>query len=110
MFVYPFLNRINGRKLTEISRASRLNLKGLFVTRYAKNALLRGDFLDPGMDKLTNPFVWTDKLIFTLLRIHEHSEIPRLRLLSATSAERDLRSRPIKEGASRYVYHHRSHD
>jgi PAS domain S-box-containing protein len=50
------LPHINGRKLAEIARASRPNLKVLFVTGYAENAILRGDFLDPGMDKLTKPF------------------------------------------------------
>ncbi len=47
---------INGRELAEIARASRPNLKVLFVTGYAENAILRGDFLDPGMDMLTKPF------------------------------------------------------
>ena len=50
------LPHINGRKLAEIARASRPNLKVLFVTGYAENAILRGDFLDPGMDMLTKPF------------------------------------------------------
>jgi DNA-binding response OmpR family regulator len=50
------LLHINGRKLAEIARASRPNLKILFVTGYAENAILRGDFLDPGMDMLTKPF------------------------------------------------------
>jgi PAS domain S-box-containing protein len=47
---------INGRELAEIARASRPDLKVLFVTGYAENAILRGDFLDPGMDMLTKPF------------------------------------------------------
>ena len=50
------LPHINGRKLAEIARASRPNLKVLFVTGYADNAILRGDFLDPAMDMLTKPF------------------------------------------------------
>jgi CheY-like chemotaxis protein len=50
------LPHINGRKLAEIARASRPNLKVLFVTGYAENAILRGNFLDPGMDILTKPF------------------------------------------------------
>ena len=50
------LPHINGRKLAEIARASRPNLKVLFVTGYAENATFRGDFLDAGMDMLTKPF------------------------------------------------------
>jgi len=38
------------------ARASRPDLKVLFVTGYAENASFRGDFLDPGMDMLTKPF------------------------------------------------------
>ena len=50
------LPHINGRKLAEIARALRPDLKVLFVTGYAENAAYRGDFLDPGMDMLTEPF------------------------------------------------------
>jgi DNA-binding response OmpR family regulator len=50
------LPHINGRKLAEIAWASRPNLKVLFVTGYTENAILRGDFLDPGMDMLTKSF------------------------------------------------------
>ena len=50
------LPHINGRKLAEIARAARPDLKVLFVTGYAENAAVRGDFLDAGMDMLTKPF------------------------------------------------------
>jgi PAS domain S-box-containing protein len=50
------LPHINGRKLAEIARAARPGLKVLFVTGYAENATVRGDFLDEGMDMLTKPF------------------------------------------------------
>jgi CheY-like chemotaxis protein len=50
------LPHINGRKLAEIARATRPNLKVLFVTGYAESATIRGEFLDPGMDMLTKPF------------------------------------------------------
>jgi PAS domain S-box-containing protein len=54
------LPHINGRKLAEIARASRPDLKVLFVTGYAENATFRGDFLDPRMDMLTKPFALDD--------------------------------------------------
>jgi PAS domain S-box-containing protein len=50
------LPHVNGRKLAEMARALRPNLKVLFVSGYAENATFRGDFLDPGMDMLTKPF------------------------------------------------------
>jgi PAS domain S-box-containing protein len=50
------LPHINGRKLAEIARGLRPHLNVLFVTGYAENATVRGDFLEPGMDMLTKPF------------------------------------------------------
>ena len=50
------LPHVNGRKLAEMARALRPNLKVLFVSGYAENARVRGDFLDQGMDMLTKPF------------------------------------------------------
>ena len=50
------LPHVNGRKLAEIARASRPALKILFVSGYAENALVRGEFIDEGMDMLTKPF------------------------------------------------------
>jgi signal transduction histidine kinase/CheY-like chemotaxis protein len=47
---------MNGRQLAEIARLSRPDLKVLFVTGYAANAAVRGEFLAPGMDMLTKPF------------------------------------------------------
>ena len=41
------LPHINGRKLAEIARAARPDLKVLFVSGYAENATFRGDFLGP---------------------------------------------------------------
>ncbi len=54
------LPHINGRKLAEIARVSRPDLKVLFVTGYAENATFRAGFLDPGMDMLTKPFALDD--------------------------------------------------
>jgi PAS domain S-box-containing protein len=49
------LPHVNGRKLAEIARSSRPTLKVLFVSGYAEDAIVRGDF-DAGMDMLTKPF------------------------------------------------------
>ena len=50
------LPHVNGQKLAEIARVARPALKVLFVSGYAENAILREDFLGPGMDMLTKPF------------------------------------------------------
>jgi PAS domain S-box-containing protein len=50
------LPHINGRKLAEVARVARPDLRVLFVSGYAENATLLGDFLDHGMDMLTKPF------------------------------------------------------
>jgi len=50
------LPHVNGKKLAEIARFGRPALKVLFVSGYAENAVLREDFLSPGMDMLTKPF------------------------------------------------------
>jgi PAS domain S-box-containing protein len=50
------LPQVNGRKLAETARGLRVNLKVLFVSGYAENATVRGEFLDAGMDMLTKPF------------------------------------------------------
>lgn len=47
---------MNGRQLAEIARQHRPELYVLFMTGYARNAQVRGDFLGSGMDMLTKPF------------------------------------------------------
>jgi PAS domain S-box-containing protein len=47
---------LNGRQLAEIARASRPELRILFVTGYAANAFIRANFLDTGMDMISKPF------------------------------------------------------
>ncbi len=47
---------LNGRQLAEIARKHRPQLKVLFITGYAPNAELRGEFLDAGMQMLAKPF------------------------------------------------------
>nr|WP_272887414.1 PAS domain S-box protein [Stutzerimonas stutzeri] len=47
---------INGRQLAEIARQHRPDLRVLFISGYAPNAEVRGEFLAPGMDLLAKPF------------------------------------------------------
>ena len=47
---------INGRQVADAARIARPELKVLFITGYAENAVLSHGHLDPGMHVLTKPF------------------------------------------------------
>ncbi|GLH75134.1 hybrid sensor histidine kinase/response regulator [Bradyrhizobium sp. SSBR45G] len=47
---------MNGRQLADAARATRPDLKVLFITGYAENAILGSGQLAPGMQVLTKPF------------------------------------------------------
>jgi CheY-like chemotaxis protein len=48
---------LNGRQVADGARSLRPNLKVLFVTGYAENAVIGSGHLDPGMEVITKPFV-----------------------------------------------------
>jgi PAS domain S-box-containing protein len=47
---------MNGRQVAYAARLTRPDLKVLFITGYAVNAVVEGDTLDPGMAVMTKPF------------------------------------------------------
>ena len=47
---------MNGRQVADAARKSRPDLKVLFITGYAENALIGNGHLEPGMQVLTKPF------------------------------------------------------
>ena len=47
---------INGRQVADAARSLRPELKVLFITGYAENAVLNHGHLDPGMHVMTKPF------------------------------------------------------
>ncbi|MCL6308952.1 PAS domain-containing protein [Pseudomonas syringae] len=47
---------LNGRQMADAARVIRPDLKVLFITGYAGNALLEDNQLDPGMSVMTKPF------------------------------------------------------
>ena len=47
---------LNGRQMADAARAVRPDLKVLFITGYAENALLTNGQLETGMAVLTKPF------------------------------------------------------
>ncbi|WP_296257296.1 MULTISPECIES: PAS domain-containing hybrid sensor histidine kinase/response regulator [unclassified Pseudomonas] len=51
---------LNGRQVADAGRTVRPDLKVLFITGYAHNALLWGEQLEPGMHLLTKPFSMDD--------------------------------------------------
>jgi PAS domain S-box-containing protein len=48
---------MNGRQMADAGRERRHDLKVLFITGYAENAVLGNGYLRPGMQVLTKPFV-----------------------------------------------------
>lgn len=50
---------MNGRELAEEARKRYANLKVLFTTGYARNAIVHEGRLDPGVELLTKPFTHT---------------------------------------------------
>jgi len=50
---------VNGRQLADAARMTRPDLKVLFITGYAENAIIGNGQLSPGMRVLTKPFVMT---------------------------------------------------
>ncbi|SFE91562.1 ATP-binding protein [Methylobacterium sp. yr596] len=51
---------MNGRQVADAARVSRPDLKVLFITGYAENAVLGNGHLEPGMQVLTKPFTMED--------------------------------------------------
>ena len=47
---------MNGRQVADAARGTRPDLKVLFITGYAENAVVGNGHLDPGMQVLTKPF------------------------------------------------------
>jgi PAS domain S-box-containing protein len=47
---------MNGRQMADAARVHRPNLKVLFITGYAENAVLGNGHLEPGMSVMTKPF------------------------------------------------------
>jgi CheY-like chemotaxis protein len=47
---------MNGRQMVDAARLARPQLKALFITGYAENALIGNGILGPGMHVLTKPF------------------------------------------------------
>ena len=47
---------MNGRQMADAARAARPDLKVLFITGYAENAVVGNGHLDPGMHVMTKPF------------------------------------------------------
>ena len=51
---------MNGRQVADAARVARPDLKVLFMTGYAENAVVGNGHLDHGMMVLTKPFLYTD--------------------------------------------------
>ncbi len=70
---------MNGRQVADAARVARPDLKVLFITGYAENAVLSHGHLDPGMHVLTKPFAM--EVIASRIKnlIEEHDDWGRTR-------------------------------
>jgi len=50
---------LNGRQIADAGRRTRPELKVLFITGYAENAVVGNGHLEAGMEVITKPFVMT---------------------------------------------------
>jgi CheY-like chemotaxis protein len=50
---------MNGRQLAEEARRRRPDLKVLYTTGYARNAIVHHGRLDPGVDLISKPFSYS---------------------------------------------------
>jgi PAS domain S-box-containing protein len=60
LFTDVGLPKMNGRQLAEEARRRRPNLKVLFTTGYARNAIVHQGRLDPGVDLLGKPYTFSE--------------------------------------------------
>jgi CheY-like chemotaxis protein len=51
---------VNGRQVADAARLSRPDLRVLFITGYAENAVLGNGYLDEGMEVITKPFAMSE--------------------------------------------------
>ena len=68
---------MNGRQIADAARTSRPDLKVLFITGYAENAVMRSGYLEPGMQIMIKPF--TMEALATRIKdaiVGEHSSGP----------------------------------
>ena len=50
---------MNGRQIADAARVARPDLKVLFITGYAENAVVGNGHLEAGMEVITKPFAMT---------------------------------------------------
>ena len=67
-------NGMNGRQVADAARVMRPDLKILFITGYAENAVVGGGQLEPGMELLTKPFSLSDLSRKVTDMLGEHKE------------------------------------
>ena len=91
---------MNGRQLAEEARKRRPDLKVLFTTGYARNAIVHDGRLDPGVELITKPFTQA-ALAEKLRESSTRKRVPgRILLVEDEPLSRCSRLNISKEGAS----------
>jgi PAS domain S-box-containing protein len=78
---------MSGRELADEARARHPELKVLFTTGYARNAIVHGGRLDPGVELLPKPFTF-DALAAKVRDVLEKSESERILLIDGDEQSR----------------------
>jgi len=77
LFTDVGLPGLNGRELVDTARRIRPDLKVLFTTGYARNAIVHQGRLDPGVHLLTKPFTRA-QLALRMREVLDMEDVPRM--------------------------------
>jgi PAS domain S-box-containing protein len=92
---------MNGRQLADEARKRRPDLKILFTTGYARNAIVHEGRLDPGVQLITKPFTYA--AVGAKLRdiLDAHSRLPSILLVEDEALVRILATEYLEEAGYR---------
>ncbi|WP_218191050.1 response regulator [Enhydrobacter aerosaccus] len=88
---------MNGRQLADHARSIRPDLKVLFTTGYARNAIVHEGRLDPGVSLLTKPFTFSDLARKLGDMLDEASAPPRVLLVEDDAMRQMAVAEQVKE-------------
>jgi PAS domain S-box-containing protein len=94
LFTDVVMPEMSGRDLADQARSHQPGLKILFTTGYARNAILHGGRLEPGVELLPKPFAY-DALAAKVRSVLDASDIGRVLIVAADDEERRAICQPV---------------
>jgi DNA-binding response OmpR family regulator len=95
----------DGRQIADAARASRPDLKVLFITEFAENALLANGQLEPGMSVFTKPLVMealAARVREMIARWRQRSVLPQRPLVHKSSMK--VQTNAWRTGGTGYLH------